>query len=88
MILYALRFCWVSTRGYRLRPWQSPYLKWRIETYSGTPAEQVTFGVFWRFLWNERKGLWRFLCWGDEMWRLEKRRRRDAKPRAKPPRQS
>ena len=88
MIRYVLRFCWVATRGYRLRPWQSPYLRWRIETYSGIPAEQVTFDVFWRFLWKERKNLWRFLHWGAEMWQLEKRRRRDAKPDAVRPRQS
>ena len=80
MIRYVLRFCWVATRGYRLRPWQSPYLRWRIETYSGIPAEQVTFDVFWRFLWKERKNLWRFLQWGAEMWQLEKRRRRQAEP--------
>ncbi len=33
-----LRFLWRATRGYRLRPWRSPYLRWRIETYWGTPA--------------------------------------------------
>jgi hypothetical protein len=75
MILYVIRFCWVATRGYRLRPWRSPYLKWRIETYSGTPAEAVTFEVFWRFVWRERRSLWRFLRWGADMWEIEKRRR-------------
>ena len=80
MIRYVLGFCWIATRGYRLRPWQSPYLRWRIETYSGIPAEQVTFDVFRRFLWNERKNLWRFLQWGAEMWQLEKHRRREAAP--------
>ena len=83
MICYVLRFCWVSTRGYRLRPWRSPYLRWRIETFSGIPADQVTFGVFWRFLWNERQGVWRFLRWGADMRRLEKRLRRQADPSAR-----
>src|SRR3972149_824640 len=32
MILYSLRFLRVASRGYRLCPWQSPYLRWRIET--------------------------------------------------------
>ena len=86
MIRYVLRFCWVATRGYRLRPWQSPYLRWRIETYSGIPAEEVTFDRFWGFLWNERQNLWRFLQWGAEMWQLEQRRRRETGPGAARPR--
>jgi hypothetical protein len=81
MIRYALRFGWVATRGYRLRPWRSPYLRWRIETYTGIPADQVTFPVFWSFLWKERRSLWRFLRWGADLWELEKRRRREAEPR-------
>ena len=28
------------TRGYRLRPWRSPYLRWRIETYWGLHADR------------------------------------------------
>jgi len=75
MMLYSLRFTWVASRGYRLRPWRSPYLRWRIETYSGIAADQVTFEVFWKFLWKERRELWRFLQWGAEMRKLEKRRR-------------
>jgi len=67
-------------RGYRLRPWRSPYLRWRIETYSGIPAERVTREVFWKFLWNERRDLWRFLEWGAEMRKLEKRLRRQVGP--------
>ena len=82
MIHYALRFCWIATRGYRLRPWRSPYLRWRIETYSGIPAEQVTFGVFWRFFWKERKNLRRFLRWGADLWKIEKRLRLEARPHA------
>ena len=75
MIPYALWFYWVAARGYRLRPWASPLLKWRIETYSGIPAEQVTFGVFWKFLWRERHSLREFLKWGARMKKLEAQRR-------------
>ena len=77
MMAYAAWFYWLATRGYRLRPWKSPYLRWRIETYSGIPAEQVTFGVFWSFLWRERMELTRFLAWGARMRRLEAQRRRE-----------
>ena len=78
MILYSLRFLWIASRGYRLRPWQSPYLRWRLETFSGIAAEQVTCPVFWIFLWKERKAIWRFLHWGAEMKKIEKRLRRQA----------
>jgi hypothetical protein len=58
-----LRFLWRASRGYRLRPWNSPYLRWRIETYSGLHAEKITARDFWRFLWRERRELWRYLRW-------------------------
>ena len=50
-------------KGYRLRPWQSPYLKWRVETWSGLHAETITPGVFVRFVWQQRAALWRYLQW-------------------------
>ena len=75
MIPYALWFYWVAARGYRLRPWRSPLLRWRIETYSGIPAEQVTFGIFWKFLWTERRSLRDFLKWGARMRQIEHQRR-------------
>lgn len=62
-----LRFLWRATRGHRFTPWRSPLLAWRIETYSGIPAEQMTFGLFCRFGWREREELCRFLAWTQEM---------------------
>jgi hypothetical protein len=38
-----LRFFWNSTRGHRLAPWRSPYLRWRMETYSGLKMEKIGF---------------------------------------------
>jgi hypothetical protein len=58
-----LRLLWRMTRGYRLRPWRSPYLRWRIETYSGLHAETITFGQFWGFVWKSRYQLIRYLRW-------------------------
>jgi hypothetical protein len=58
-----LRFLWIATRGYRLRPWNSPYLRWRVETYSGVPADSITRESFLRFIWSERRSLWQYLCW-------------------------
>lgn len=68
-----LRFLWIASRGYRLRPWQSPYLRWRIETYSGTPADSITASSFFRFLWAERSSLWQYLRWVSRMSRLQHR---------------
>ncbi len=54
-------FLWRAAKGYRLRPWRSPYLRWRIETYWGTPAE------FRSFLWNHRGEMLRYLRWAMKM---------------------
>jgi hypothetical protein len=58
-----LRFLWRATRGYRLRPWRSPFLRWRIETWSGMPAASIGFREFWGFVWGHRGDLLRFLRW-------------------------
>jgi hypothetical protein len=62
-----IRILWRLSRGYRLRPWRSPYLRWRIETYSGLHAEQITFGQFWGFSWKRRGDLVRYLQWAAKM---------------------
>ena len=54
---------WRLARGYRLRPWRSPYLRWRIETYWGLHAEAIDFRTFWKFAWEHRKELRRYLRW-------------------------
>ena len=62
-----LQFLWVATRGYRFRPWDSPYLRWRIETYCGIPAESITRQIFFRFMWTERASLFEYLRWVSVM---------------------
>ncbi len=54
------------SRGYLLTPWKSPYLRWRIETYSGIEADSITAKVFWSFVWENRKSLFRYVSWGAE----------------------
>ena len=63
---------WRLTRGYRLRPWRSPYLRWRIETYSGIHAADITFAAFWRFTWKTRWELLRYLSWAERMSRVDR----------------
>lgn len=58
---------WRLSKGYRLCPWRSPYLRWRIETYSGLHADRITARDFWRFVWTNRGALTRFLRWADRM---------------------
>jgi len=64
-----LAAAWRLARGYRLTPWRSPYLKWRVETYEGLHAERIGFGAFWSFTWRRRKALVRFLVWAQSMTR-------------------
>jgi hypothetical protein len=62
-----LALLWRMTRGYRLRPWRSPYLRWRFETYSGVPAESIAPADFWRFAWRRRRDLAGYLLWAGRM---------------------
>lgn len=66
-MLTALRYYWITTKGYRWRPWRSPYIRWRLETFFGaSAAEGVTAGGFLALLWRERARLRRFLRWVAE----------------------
>jgi len=58
-----LQIAWRLTKGYRLAPWKSPYLRWRIETYSGLHAETMTPEAFRSYCWTHRRELWRYLGW-------------------------
>jgi hypothetical protein len=62
-----LRFLWNATRGSKLRPWRSAYLRWRFETYSGRRAETVRGVDFWNLFWKEKKQFLRFLRWTREI---------------------
>jgi hypothetical protein len=70
----ALRFLWNATRGYRFSPWRSPYLRWRVETYSGRKAETLTMSSVLGFMWASRGELVRFLGWTGEIEREAKKR--------------
>jgi hypothetical protein len=73
-LLEPLRFIWNATRGHRLRPWRSPYLRWRVETFSGKKAETLTRKSVMSFLWETRWELLEFLMWTGEMEREAKKR--------------
>lgn len=62
-----LKFLWTATRGHRLRPWRSEYLRWRMETYTGRRADEVSFKDFWNLLTCEKRQFLRFLRWTGEI---------------------
>jgi hypothetical protein len=62
-VLAPLRFIWNATRGHRLAPWRSEYLKWRVETYSGKKADTLTMKDIFTFMWDSRWELLSFLRW-------------------------
>jgi hypothetical protein len=65
-LIAEIRLALRLTKGYRLCPWRSPYLRWRIETWSGMDAAGITPGEFIRFVWKHRADLIRYLHWASE----------------------
>lgn len=72
-MLNALRYYWIVAKGYRLRPWKSPYLRWRMETFFGKEAASLDAGTFFRLMWRERARMEQFLEWVKERRREQKR---------------
>ncbi len=73
-LLEALRFYWVGAKGYRLRPWKSPYLRWRLETFLGPAAAHPDGRTFFRLMWRQRARLGSYFEWVAER-RAEQRAR-------------
>ena len=69
-----LRFIWNATRGHRLTPWRSEFLRWRVETYSGMPAETLKAKDIFGFMWSQRWELLSFLLWTGRVQREARRR--------------
>jgi hypothetical protein len=71
-MLNALRYYWIIAAGCRLRPWASPYLQWRLETFFGGEAADLNAGKFFRLMWRERARMERFLEWVGDRRREQK----------------
>ena len=69
-----IRFIWNATRGSRLTPWRSEYLKWRVETYSGKRADTLRTRDIVSFCWAQRWELVKFLVWTGQVDREARRR--------------
>jgi hypothetical protein len=70
----ALRYYWLVARGYRLHPWQSPYLQWRFETFLGQEGANLDARKFFHLTWKYRHQLNRFADWAAERRRAQRRR--------------
>lgn len=62
-MLNALHYYWIISKGYRLCPWKSPYIRWRLETFFGHEAAALDARKFISLLWRERARMERFLEW-------------------------
>ena len=49
-----LQYYWNAARGYRFKPWKSPYMRWRFETFLGKEAANLTAGKFFHLAWKYR----------------------------------
>lgn len=62
----ALSYYWTVARGYRLQPWESPYLRWRFETFLGPEAANLDAGKFLHLMWKYRREMKTFVDWAAE----------------------
>jgi hypothetical protein len=62
-MLHLLQFYWLASPGYRLRPWRSPYIQWRFETFLGKEAANLNASRFFHLSWKYRYRLKAFADW-------------------------
>ena len=72
MLKTLIYYCNVA-RGYRWKPWKSPYICWRFETFLGKEAADLTARKFFRLAWKYREQMARFVDWASERRRIQHR---------------
>lgn len=77
-MLKTLWYYWNVARGYRFKPWKSPYLRWRFETFLGTEAANLDARKFFRLSWKYRSNMMNFVDWAAERRRVQRQVRRHA----------
>ena len=70
---HILEFYWLASRGYRLQPWNSPYIQWRFETFLGGEAANLDASKFIRLSWKYRHRLKSFSDWAAARRRAQDR---------------
>lgn len=71
----SLNYYWIAAAGYRLHPWDSPYLRWRLETFLGPEATGLNRPQFLKILWKYRHEMQNFVDWAAERRRIQARSR-------------
>jgi hypothetical protein len=71
-MLEALRYYWIAAKGYRLRPWRSPYIRWRFETFLGAEAASLDARKFFHLSWKYRARMENFIHWVGERRRAQR----------------
>src|SRR5215467_16320981 len=69
----ALCYYWIAARGFRFHPWDSPYLRWRMETFLGGQAHCASPSEFLKILWKYRRQMQNFVDWAAERRRAQAR---------------
>ena len=72
-MLKTVMYYWNAARGYRWKPWKSPYMRWRFETFLGEEAAELTARKFFRLAWKYREYMERFVDWASERRRIQHR---------------
>ena len=71
-----MRSLWTLRPRPLLQPWNWPwrYYAWRLETYAGIPAHEVTWRTFVTFVRQpaHRRALYRYLRWVGHMRRVRR----------------
>ena len=62
-ILTGLQYYWRIAKGYRLCPWRSPYIRWRMETLYGGDMHNLGPGEFFSRMWKDHAAMRDFLRW-------------------------
>ena len=65
----------MAASGYWLHPWDSPYMRWRLETFLGKEAENLSAAQFMKVLWKYRHQMQNFVDWAAERRRVQARSR-------------
>jgi hypothetical protein len=74
-MIEALRYYWIIARGYRLNPWNSPYVRWRFETFFGPEAAPLDARKLFSLSWKYRAQMEEFIEWVGERRRQQRAHR-------------
>ena len=58
---------WVLNHRFLFKPWESPYLRWRMHTVFATPESALSQRRWWATLWKNREQFVSWVRWHHEM---------------------